>query len=192
MRGTPVSSRRAAECACGQGFTRPWELVGHLLAIYPPYANEQLDDKTHGDRTVLSVKLAEGPTEIWDMAAWACSPSKGQRVAASIAMKSAVGELSPGEQIGRYETHQTYRVSTYAAGTAISRLRAIGILGRYGSFTNVNPRYLVERKNANQRAERILHLVAIHVTNLEAMGLAALTGRLETERCVRERPERET
>jgi DNA-binding GntR family transcriptional regulator len=107
-------------------------------------------------------------------------------------MKSAIGELSTGEEISQHATRQAYRVSIHVAKEAIAWLRAAGILGKYGRATNVNPRYLVERRNATQHGERILQLVATHVANLESMELGALAGRLETERCVRERPERST
>jgi hypothetical protein len=157
-----------ARCACGLAFPGPWQLVSHLLATYPPHADQPLDDTPHGDATSLTAKLAEGPTEAWDATTWARSTRKHLRVAASIAHRSATAGLQPFQQLTQHDVHHEYQVTVYVARKAIAQLKAIDVLHQYGIYTNVNARYLVDRTNAAHRAQRALHLIATHVTSLEA------------------------
>jgi DNA-binding transcriptional regulator YhcF (GntR family) len=171
MTGPPPRSHDSwrPRCACGLVVRRSWDLVGHFLAVYPPHASQPLDDFRHADVTRLSVKLNQGPTEVWEIGTWARDPRKHLRVAAAIAMRSATGDLKPGATVTQRGLAQTYHVSTAVAGNAIAELIAAGILGRFGGRCNVVPRDLVERRNAAHRAERVLQLIASHVTRLEAV-----------------------
>jgi hypothetical protein len=158
----------AARCVCDLAFPGPWELVSHLLAAYPPCAEQPLDSTLHGDVTSLTIQLAEGPTEAWDVATWARSPRKHLRVAASIALRSATADLQPFQQLTQREVHDEYRVSVYTARKAIAQLKVIDVLHEYGIYTNVQARYLVDRVNITHRGQRALRLIATHVTSLEA------------------------
>jgi hypothetical protein len=161
-------SRRVARCVCGLTFPGPWELIGHFLAVYPPNVDEPLDDVTHADVTRLATKLAEGPTEAWEFGTWARDPRKHLRVAASIAMRAATGDLGPWAEITHQQVRDTYGVSAYAVTRAMSDLRAAGIIGNYGGRNNVTSRDLIRKRNAHDRTGRILDLITIHVMNLEA------------------------
>ena len=171
MTGQPPHRDRdyRPRCACGLVVRRSWDLVGHFLAVYPPHASQPLDDFRHADVTRLSVKLSEGPTEVWEIGTWARDPRKHMRVAASIAMRSATGDLEPWATVTQRDLAQGYRVPARVARNAIAELMAAGILGRFGEGCNVMDRDLVERRNAALRAERILGLVTHHVTMLEAV-----------------------
>jgi hypothetical protein len=169
-----VRRRRAARlgyrprCACGLAFPRSWDLIGHFLAVYPPHVGRPLDDLRHADVTRLAVKLGEAQTEVWEIGTWARDPRKHLRVAASIAMRSATGDLKPWATVTQRDLAQTYQVSARVARTAITELTAAGILGHFGGRCNVMARDLVERRNAAHHAERVLRLIASHVTRLEA------------------------
>jgi hypothetical protein len=157
-----------AKCACGLSFPGPWELIGHFLDAYPPRADRPLDDIHHADATSLSVQLAEGPSEAWEVATWACDGRKFFRVAASIAMRSATGDLRPWAKITQRGIRDTYDVSAPIARNALGELRAAGIVGYFGSCDSVMARDLVEHGNATHRTARVLNLIADHVTRLEA------------------------
>jgi hypothetical protein len=166
----PAGTRQArhpARCACNLAFPGPWELVSHLLATYPPDAQQPLDDTTHGDATPLTAQLAEGPTEAWDAVTWARSPRNHLRVAASIAHRAATGDLQPFHQITQHQVHDEYQVTVHVARKAIAQLKAVDILHQYGIYTNVQARYLVDRANEAHRAQRALRLITTHVTSLE-------------------------
>jgi hypothetical protein len=156
-------------CACGLVLRRSWDLIGHFLAVYPPHAGQPLDDIRHADVTRLSVKLSEGPTEVWEIGTWARDPRKHMRVAAAVAMRSATGDLKPGATVSQRGLAETYHVSAAVARNSIAQLTAAGILGRFGRSCNVLGRDLVERRNAARRPERILGLIASHVIRLEAV-----------------------
>jgi hypothetical protein len=51
--------------------------------------------------TSLAAKLAEGPTESWEFTTWVRGPRKHLGVAASIAMRSATGNLRAGAEISQ-------------------------------------------------------------------------------------------
>jgi hypothetical protein len=164
----------STECACGLAFPSPWELIGHFLAVYPPDADQPLDDIRHADVTRLTVKLDEGPSEVWEFVTRARDPRKHLRVAASIAMRSATGDLEPWAEITHKDVRDTYRVSAYAAREAIGELQATGILGHYGGRNNVEARDIIDGYNRTHRAARTLNLIIAHLTALEA-DVSALT-----------------
>jgi DNA-binding transcriptional regulator YhcF (GntR family) len=91
------------------------------------------------------------------------------RVAATIAMRSATGDLKPGATVTQRDLAHSYHVSARVAANAIAELTAAGILGRFGGRYNVMGRDQVERKNAAHRPERVLQLIASHVARLEAV-----------------------
>ena len=158
----------AAKCACGLSFPGPWELIGHFLDVYPPHADEPLDGIGHADTTPLAVKLAEGPSEGWEVTTWARDPRKFLRAAASIAMRSATGDLAPWARITQQDIRDAYGVSAHMARNALGELKAAGIIGHFGGHNNVMARDLVEHGNATHRTERVLNLIADHVARLEA------------------------
>jgi len=82
--------------------------------------------------TRLSVKLSEGPSEVWETGTWARDPRKHMRVAAAIAMRSATSDLKPGATVTQRGLAETYHVSAAVARKAIAQLTATGILGRFG------------------------------------------------------------
>lgn len=164
-RATPsADGARGAECACGLAFADPWDLIGHFLAVYPPDADKPLDDTSHADVTSLAVKLSEGPTQAWEIGAWARDPKKHRRLAAAIARQAATGELEPWDEVRYRDVRETYRVSSYAVASALSELRARAIIGNYGGTNNVHPPDLIP----DDPVTRILNLLATHMTNLEA------------------------
>jgi hypothetical protein len=166
----PASTHQASNttrCACGRAFPGPWELVSHLLATWPPHLEQPHDDTSHGDITSLVTQLAEGPTEAWDAATWARSPRKHLRAAAAIAHRAATGDLQPFHQITQHQVHDEYQVTIHIARKAIAQLKAIDVLHQYGIYTNVQARHLVNRTNADHRAQRALRLITTHVTSLE-------------------------
>jgi hypothetical protein len=168
-RATPGShGERTAECACGLAFPGPWELIAHFLAVYPPGEDQPLDDKTHADVTSLATKLAEGPSEAWEFGTWARDPRKYRRLAASIAMRIATGELKPWASISHQQVRDTYGVSAHAVSYAVGELKARGILGNYGGRLNAVPKEWIRVPNARERQARILDLITAHVMNLEA------------------------
>ena len=183
MRGQAASSAPGdgAVCACGLMFPGPWDLVGHFLAVYPPHAGRPLDDARHADVSGLAAWLAEGPSEAWEFATRALDPRRHLRVAASIAMRSATGDLHPWATVTHQDIRGTYQVSEHVATSALAQLRAAGIIGYYGGRHNVMARDLVERQNASHREERILAVIAGNVMRLEAE-VAALREKAGPER----------
>jgi hypothetical protein len=142
--------------------------VGHFLAVYPPHVGRPLDDARHVDVSGLATWLTEGPSEAWEFGTRALDPRKHLRVAASIAMRSATGDLRPWGRVTQRDIRDTYHVSADVARNALGELRAAGIIGHHGDHDNVMARDLVERQNASHRPARILALVADHVIRLEA------------------------
>jgi hypothetical protein len=168
-RATPRrDGEHGAKCACGLTFPGPWELIAHFLAVYPPSEAQPLDDQTHADATSLATQLAEGPSGAWELGTWARSPRKHLRLAASIAMRCATGELKPWTSIGHQQIRDTYGVSTYAVSYAIGELKARGILANFGGDLTIVPKDYLRDRNARNREARILDLIAAHVMNLEA------------------------
>jgi len=157
-----------ALCSCGLTFPSPWDLIGHFLTVYPPHVNQSLDNVRHADATRLAVKLDEGPSEVWEVATWARDPRRHLRVAASIAMRSATGDLKPWAEVTPRKLTETYHVSACVARNAIAELKAADILGHYGGRNNVVARDIVHNRNKTHRGARILDLVALHVPDLEA------------------------
>jgi hypothetical protein len=168
-----------ARCTCGLALPRPWDLIGHFLAVYPPHARQPLDNIRHADVTRLAVKLREGPTEVWEAGTWARDPRKHLRVAAAIAMGSATGNLEPWATITQRQVAETYHVSVRVARNAIAELTAAGILGHFGRYNNVMSRDIVQGRNRTHRAARVLSLTAARVADLEAE-LTALKARMAT------------
>jgi ribosomal protein S25 len=156
-----------ARCACGLTFPDPWGLTGHFLAVYPPHADQQLDDIPHADVTRLAVKLDEGPSEAWEAGTWARDPRRHLRVAASVAMRSATGDLKPWTHVTQRELVQTYRVATRVARNAIAELTAAGILGHYGGRNTIVARDIIRGQNKGHRTARILDLIALRIADLE-------------------------
>jgi hypothetical protein len=155
-------------------FPGPWGLIGHFLAVYPPDADQPVDDITHADTTPLSVKLAEGPSEAWKFGTWALDPRRHLRVAASIAMRSATGDLESWAEITHKDIRDAYRASGYVAREAIAELQATGIIGRYGGRNNVEGRDIINGYNKAHHTARTLDLIIDHLTALEA-DVSALT-----------------
>jgi DNA-binding transcriptional regulator YhcF (GntR family) len=158
---------RQARCACGLAFPGPWELTGHFLAVYPPHADQPLDDIPHADVTRLAVKLDEGPSEAWEAGTWALDPRRHLRVAASVAMRSAAGDLKPWTQVTQRELAETYHVPAHVARNAIAELTAAGILGHYGGRNTVVARDIIRSHNKGHRTARILDLIALRIADLE-------------------------
>jgi DNA-binding GntR family transcriptional regulator len=136
--------------------------------VHPPHVSQPLDDIRHADATSLAVKLAEGPSEIWEVGTWARDPRAHLRVAAAIAMRSATGDLKPWAAVTQRDLVEACHVSAHAARNAIAELTAAGILGRYGGCSNVIARNIVRAHNETRRTARILDLIALHVADLEA------------------------
>jgi hypothetical protein len=84
-------------------------------------------------------------------------------------MRSATSDQKPWTTVTQRDLAQSYHVSARVARNAIAELTAAGILGHFGKRCNVMARDLVVRKNAAHRTERILALIAHHVTTLEAI-----------------------
>jgi hypothetical protein len=177
---TPGSGGKCAvRCACGLAYAGPWELIGHFLAVWPPDAGEPLDGTRHADATPLAVKLAEGPTEAWDFIALSLDARKYLRVAASIAMRAATGELAEWEELGYQAVREVYQASTYVTRNALGELQDRGIADNLGGRVTIAPRDWVQARDARHRNARIFGLITAHVKNLEAevSALKASSGR---------------
>jgi hypothetical protein len=163
-------------------------MIAHFLAVYPPRADQPADDKPHTDVTSLAAKLAEGPSEAWEFSAWAHDSKKYLRVAASIAMRSATGDLRAWEKVDTQQIQDHYRVTKYAARSAIQQLKAAGIVRNCGGEIDVCPRDWTAPTNAHRREPRILNLIVTHVMRLETEisalteALSAVQGKTNTER----------
>jgi hypothetical protein len=171
--------KRAVRCACGLAFACPWELIGHFLAVWPPDADEPLDHTRHADVTLLAVKLAEGPTEAWDFIALSLDPRRYLRVAASIAMRAATGELAEWEELRYQAVREAYQASTYVTKNALGELQDRGIADNLGGRVTIAPRDWVQARDARHRRARIFALITAHVMSLEAevSALKASAGR---------------
>ena len=166
-RAVPGSHRAHGRVRLRANLPRPWELIAHFLAVYPPGEDQPLDDKAHADVTSLATKLAEGPSEAWD-GTWARDPRKYRRVAASIAMRIATGELKPWASLSHQQVRDTYGVSAHAVSYAVGESQDRGILGNFGGRLNAVPREWIRVPSARERQARILDLIAAHVISLEA------------------------
>jgi hypothetical protein len=160
------SRQRAAECACGLAFPGPWELVAHLLSIYPPSVDVPLDGKRHTDVTRLAIKLSTGAFGAWEVATWASQRRKDLRAAAAITCKVKDGNFGPYQEILLREIRDTCKVSIHVAGAAMGTLREFGVVRKYGQRNNIQP-YDVEEMLNRHSLGMMLDQIARHIANLE-------------------------